>query len=251
MATPDASKEDNTSPNAKNKRVAVLKHPLIEAVIHGLFKFTEERQAVARLNEIKSKFIVGKDQDPSGRTLKLWIKDYELSDEDIKKGYRGHFGEISIKQLDKRKCSLHLAKLDVPLAAHPQKTRAKRSHPDWGHPVLRKLEKYPVFKEPEHAHALLMTLHEEYPNISIPGLNYLLIMVYRKDKVKKGDGPPVQKLKFSIVAAEGGGYKITWAENVKRQKVTIKKEEPEVAQPTVGSFTAMVKLKKKRKPSDK
>jgi len=114
MATPDTHHEGNDSPHSRNKRVAVLKHPLIEAVIHGLFKFTEDRQAVARLNEIKNKFIVAKDQDGSGRTLKLWIKDYELSDDDIKKGYRGHFGEISIRQLDKRKCSLHLEKLDVP-----------------------------------------------------------------------------------------------------------------------------------------
>ena len=220
-------------------------------MLHGLFKFTEDRQAVARLDEIKNKFIIAKDQDSSGRTLKLWIKDYALSDDDIKKGYRGHFGEISIKQVDKKRCSLHLTKLDVPLASHPQKTRARRSHPDWGHPVLRRLEKNPVFKEPEHAHALLMSLHEEYPDISIPGLNYLLIMVYRKDRVKKGEGSPVQKFRFAIVPAEGG-YKIAYEENVRRAKGPVRKEV-EAAQETVGTFTAMVKLRKKkrRKPTDK
>src|SRR5579871_3345886 len=134
-----------------NKRLATFDHPLVGAIAEGLFRFADKEQAMRRINELRNEFVVAKEQKVEGQpyNLKLWVKDYALTDGEIKQGYRGHFAGISIVRLDNGKYSLAMTKLDVPLQSHPQKTRQKRSHPDWGHPVLRQLEKKPVFDEVE------------------------------------------------------------------------------------------------------
>ena len=199
------------------KKVAILKHPLIEAAISGLFRFKEQKQAVKRLREINEKFIVAKDQEENLKQnkLRLWIKDYAILPEEVEKGYRGHFAEISVIEIEPGKFSLKTEKIEVPVNSHPQRTRPKGSHPDWGHPVMRRLEKKPLFNTLEEANAVLMRLHEEYPNISIPGDNQLLIMIYRrkKDAVEKG-GMPVQKYKFQVVVGEAGGFRILFNEHI-------------------------------------
>lgn len=233
---------------SSQKRIATLDNPLIEAIFNGLFRFTDKEQAMRRVQEIRNEFVVAREQegDKGAYNIRLWIKDYDLSEEEIKQGYRGHFGGISIMRLNTGKYSLKLTKIDVPLAQHPQKTRSRRSHPDWGHRILRQLEKNPVFDDVEKARAMLMALHEEYPNISIPGFNHLYIMIYRKDRSKDG-GIPVQKFKFNIVPYEGGKFQIQHQENVKRPKGPVIREMVAADQPTEGHFTAMIKLKRKKK----
>lgn len=218
------------------KKIAIVKHPLIEAAVAGLFRFKEHRQAVKRLREINDKFIVAKEQEENLKQnrLRLWVKDFELTPKEVEKGYRGHFVEISVVEPEAGKFSLKSEKLDIPLNLHPQKTRPKGSHPDWGHPVLRRLEKKPLFATLEEANAVLMRLHEEYPNISIPGDNQLLIMIYRKKKeTSEKGGLPVQKYKFSVVVAESGGYYIVFNEHIpgnkKVDRTTLRKEAGEAS----------------------
>ncbi|MEI7669284.1 MAG: hypothetical protein WCJ33_04300, partial [Pseudomonadota bacterium] len=71
--------KNNTETNSFKKKIAILKHPLIEAVVQGLYRFNDEKQAIRRLHEINDKFIVAKETQEilSQNKLRLWIKDYE------------------------------------------------------------------------------------------------------------------------------------------------------------------------------
>ncbi|HEU5047842.1 MAG TPA: hypothetical protein VFT64_08370 [Rickettsiales bacterium] len=250
MSSADNGRTNKKSTESKpRKRLAAADTPEFEAIINGLFRFADRSQAMQRLEAIHTLFETVRKPvaDNKAYPLQLWIKDYDLSDADIRQGYRGHFGGISIIQYEDGKYGLKLTKLYVPLSLHPQKTRPKRSHPDWGHPVLRQLKEQPVFNDVERARALLMALHEEYPAISIPGLNHLLIMLYSKEK--KAGQKPVKKYKFSIVAQTDGSFRITYQENTKR-KAPAQATRRDAEQQPKGRFTAMVALKRnKRKPS--
>src|SRR5665213_3449315 len=121
------------------KRAASVRHPTMEAIVHGLFRFDEEWQAIKRMEAVKARFIVAKYQEADvwPPTLKLWIRAYELSDEEIAQGYHGHFALMRCVKLEDGKFTLTLTKLDVPLERHPQKKRPPQAHPDWQHPILR------------------------------------------------------------------------------------------------------------------
>lgn len=245
MTAMDKSHSDKKQPA---KRLATFDHPLIGAIAEGLFRFVDKEQAMRRINELRNEFVVAKEQKVEGQpyNLKLWIKDYALSEGEIKQGYRGHFAGISIIRLENGKYSLAMTKIEVPLNLHPQKTRPRRSHPDWGHPVLRQLEKNPVFDDVEKARAMLMALHEEYPNISIPGMNHLFIMIYSKDYAKS-DAIPVKKYKFTITSLENGKFQITHQENIKKKNPVVRTVTENAEKPAEGRFTAMIKLKRKKK----
>ncbi len=223
------------------KRAATIRNPTLEAIRHGLFRFDEEWQAVKRLEVLKSHFIVAKEQEENvwPPSLTLWIRDYGVSEEEAKEGYRGHFARIVCQKMEDGKFTLTMEKQDVPLSRHPQKKRPPRSHPDWGHPILRRLHKEEVFATLEEARALLMQLHEQYPKTSIPGQNHLYIMIYRREK--EPGKLPVQKWKLVIeTIPESGGYRIAVRDNEKRVTGT-----PETSPD--GFFAARVKLSQRRK----
>ncbi|MEI6730483.1 MAG: hypothetical protein WCL30_04420, partial [Pseudomonadota bacterium] len=85
----------------------------------------------------------------------------------------------------------------------------------------------------------------EYPEVSIPINNGLLIIVYEKSEDKTS---LVKKYKLTIKLTQEGAFYVDCTENEKKQ--LVKKEENKAA-PTQSSgyFTSLVSLKKKRKPT--
>lgn len=225
------------------KRYASASLPLMEAILNTLFRFSKEEQALKQLEELRERFILSKEQEDDNLSVRLWISDFSLTEEEIAQGYLGNFAVIRHRKIGDGKFTLYPEKLEIELKNHPQKKRPKRAHPDWGHPILRVIKKKPVFQSVEDAHALLMKLHEEYPEISIPTKNKLYIILY--ERLKK---PPVRKYVLEIKVKEGGGFYIDNAENTYKPKKVPKQEgvltdEEKVAK---GYFTSMVELKKKR-----
>lgn len=250
---------ENIIPSDKIKRLATEKHPTIEAIINGLFRFENIEQAVARLEAIKNNFILSS-KLPKGddeHTLKLWIRGYNVSPEEEKNGYLGNYAKIKINNID-GKFRLIAEKQDINLKYHPQRKRPKRKNPDWGHPALRIVRKGIIFEHIEEAQKILAQLHEEYPDVTIPNMNKLYIIIYSK---ALGMKPPIQKFILEIKASREGGFFIEYKANNYQKKEMPDKEiksgsaEKAVSEikqkveekKAVGKFTANAILKKSNK----
>lgn len=222
---------------ASQKYYASLKNPTIEAVIGGLFSFETHAQAEARLAGIRQLCVVSKDSDEE--TLVLWVKDFVDEDERAD-GYAGNFAGIRVALLPNGRFTLAAEKIVKHKKFHPRRVREKHSHPNWGHPILRRIKKETAYASAADAQAALDALHEEYPAISIPGKGRLLLMVY--GPVAKGD--PVSKYVLEIKPGEDDTWRIAYAINKKTQLDGMLKKERETSA-AAGFFTALVKKKKK------
>ncbi len=224
-------------------------NPVIDAVAAGLFRFTSLHQVRARLTQIREEFLISKDQDlKNPDTIKLWIRDYALTPEEISGGYLGNYALIRPKN-DGKHISLIAEKLNVDLKSHPRKQRPKMRHPDWGHPILRAVLKKKLYLAVEEVHAEFMRLHEEFPEVSIPGPDRLHIIVYQGGKEQKV-GSPVQKITLRIRTHDDGQYYMTYSINSKKRPSDVR-AKPETPKVSRGYFTSMVSLKKKKKPTAK
>lgn len=228
------------------QRYATTRSPMIEAVIGEHFKLKDEPMAVARMETIRNEFITSKQQieNPEYPSIVLWIKGYAVSDDEKKQGYIGNYAVITYKKTDDGKVTLYANKVDSELSYHPQKKRSQTRHPNWGHPILRSIQKGRIYESIDDARGELEQLHEEYPETSIPLTNKLYLMIYsRKGKEK----PKVTKFVLEIeIVGEGEGYRITFNENnYEAQRPVVKKEEGP-KEPPKGYFTAMVDLKRKK-----
>lgn len=233
-----------------NKRLATEKHPTIEAVINGLFKFEKKEHALSRLNAIKEHFVVSaklpKEEDEN--IIKLWIRGFQIDADEEKEGFLGNYALIKIKEVDK-KFSLIAEKQRIALKYHPQRRRPKRKHPDWGHPCMRVIKKGTVFETIEEAQKVLAQLHEEHPLVSIPAVNKLYVILY-----SKAYNPPIKKFVLEIKTAREGGFFIESKENnyVKKEPVVNTRSAEKPTENTgekqdKGYFTSMVELRKSKK----
>jgi hypothetical protein len=232
------------------RKYATAVNPSIHAVLKGLYRFATEKQATDRLRQLKEHFVTSKRAGASGEVT-LWIRGYAVTEAEEAEGFMGHFAQIGVvKKGDK--FTLRAEKKPEPLATHPQRKRPKQSHPDWGHPILRGIKKKRIFETMEEASHELMRLHEEFPEISIPAETQLMIILYEK---LEGIKSPVQKYKFEVKAMQEGGFIIAFARNERKAPVTRKPlpGTASAAAPTEnqGYFTAMVKLKRKKRPGSK
>lgn len=247
----------------KQRKYATTRHPLIEAVVEGLFQLETKKQAEARMKELRDSFVFSRDQvEDEPEAARLWIRGYGLSDDEKKQGYRGHFGIIRIFEKDDGKWTLLTEKEDVPLDKHPQKERPKQAHPDWGHPLLREVKKGSVYESVDEAYALLEKLHVAYPETSIPGKDKLHIIIYQK----RDNGPPIQKYTFRVELApadKGNGFIVVGEENdYDKKKAEVKSAIASHAEEKIdtaaailpqgetaqkGRFANMVELKRKKK----
>ncbi len=245
-----------------NRRLATEKHPTIEAITNGLFRFEKKAQALARLETIKSHFIISSKlpKDTDENTLKLWIRGYDITEDEQKQGYLGNYAAIKVIELD-GKFTLNAEKQRIALKYHPQRKRPRGKHPDWGHPALRIVKKGLAFDNLEDAQKILNQLHEEYPEVSIPNPNKLYIIIYSKGK--EATSSPIQKFILQIKNARDGGFFIEYRANKYEKKTagtaatakttgaasagkqTTTAEAPENR--TKGYFTSMVELKKASK----
>lgn len=186
---------------APTRRNASLNNPTIAAIVEGGYRFANEEQALNQLNAVRDFFTISRQQQEGlkdGQII-LWIKSYALTPEEKQGGYTGNFAIISVVKRDKGKFSLEAVKLESELKYHPERRRPKHKHPNWGHPILRAIQKGRKFKAVEDAQAELTRLHEEFPECTIPLSTKLYLIIYsRKDK------PPVQKFVLEIQPSKEG-----------------------------------------------
>lgn len=253
--------------DARNKpKYATIKNPTIEAILGEHFRFASPEQAQARLESLREAFIVSKlpaEVDATPLELKLWIRGYGLSSESREAGYIGNYAKFEVKQLDKGKWTIAPVLLSVDKKYHPQRRQTPKRHPNWGHPIMRDIQKGRVHKTIESAQNELVRLHEAFPEVSIPLTNKMYIMVYRK--VQEEGKPPVEKWVLEIKALDAGGFHIVSAPNTyqadTRKKVEAAKQAEAAAanapksvlapkNEAMGKFTSQVLLKqsKKKKP---
>jgi hypothetical protein len=222
-----------------NKRYASVNNPTISAITHALYRFTSADEAADRVKMLKAHFIIAKKQieNPTHPSVILWIKGYEVTEEERKRGIIGHYAVVSYKE-KAGKFTLYATKMDVPVSEHPQRAQILRDNPNWGHPVLRSARKGRTYPTLEEAQSELDLLHEQYPKVSIPNPSKLYIMIYCSNRPAK---ERMVKHVLELKANEQGAYYIEIRENI--PKPVVKK--PEEKKPTQGYFTAKVALKRK------
>ena len=241
----------------KIRKVAFAEHPLIEAIVKQLYRFSEDDQALRRMEQLRDNFEISSHQDGEhGLEVRLWIKGFALSDDDNKKGFLGHFAKVHPRKVADGYIILHAEKEEVPLEKHPQKQRPKQKHPNWGHPILRGIEKHKLYDQLVEAQSELDKLHREFPDTSIPNVNKLHILVYSRDP--QAGGNPTKKMTFEIKSTHEGKFEIISKDNSAFKNSTTKvhipispaisgNALPEGVQAVQGRFAAMVELKKKKK----
>jgi len=236
----------------EKKYYAYAEHETVQAMLHSLFRFQTAMQAQLISNRFADEVILSpKMRDPKDReAIFLWVRDLDVTEEQRKNGYLGNFAKISLIKLPNGKWTLNMVRVDIPLAKHPLRMKMARRYPNSGHPTLRGAARGKTYTSMQAASDALMKMHEEFPEVSIPGVNRLKIMCYRK--AEKGQSP-IQRLELAVVKRDEKVYvidvKVVGADNVKRPvaeaiaKATQEKPTPEVS----GFYTAMVTKKRARK----
>ena len=130
------------------------------------------------------------------------------------------------------------------MARHPQQQRRKTSHPNWGHPILRLIEKGRRYATLAEAERDLQLLHEEYPTTTIPLGNKLNIMVY---SAKYGNN--VRKFVLEIKSHPTGDFFIEIIDRAEKKSKDVLEpiaENAQAAKPK-GKFTSDVQLRRSQK----
>ncbi|HEU5048115.1 MAG TPA: hypothetical protein VFT64_09775 [Rickettsiales bacterium] len=224
---------------AKGKsRIATMKDAAVAAAVEGRFRFATEQQAQEALDKICSRFIISKDSpapNASGKhtEIKIWIRGYDVTEEEKEKGARGNYALIKIKRVNGGRYALLAEKLHVDVGHHPEKERPKTRHPNWGHPVLRAVLAEKKFDTLEKAYSQLMALHYEYPETTIPGADTLHVMVYSH---KTDHSMPIERVVIKIKVLSEGGVQLSL--KGKGQKKTEMKEAPPLAQKIEAAYAA-------------
>lgn len=207
------------------RKYATVQHPTVEALVNGLYKYIHRKDAIARLENIRANFVMSKDAPPSTKedpVALFWIKGYAVNEAEEKQGYTGHFCRMEITTNSKGQFTLAASKVETPLAKHPQKKRQQSTHPNWGHPIMRSVKKGKVYPTLDAAVAELEQLHLEYPEVSIPGVNKLYLIIYEK---REGVKQPTRKIALELTAKDAG-FVIVCKDNEKSAARPIRKLPP-------------------------
>jgi hypothetical protein len=204
------------APVEYQKRNPTVFNPLMQAILGERFRFRQEEQAVARLKRIAYQFdtLSGEEELP----VTLWIRGYEVTPEEEKRGFLGNFAMLRTKQIEDGTFTIYATKVEIDIVDHPRKKRIRYAHPNWGHPILRKVYAAEVYPTVDAARWDMLNLHEEFPDISIPASeNRLFIIIY--DKNLKAEGrQPIQKIVLDIEEQDDGTAIVKWRENTKSSK---------------------------------
>lgn len=224
------------------KHVASLHYAVFEAIMGGMYRFAKEAQAKALIGRVCKQFLLSTDMGDANAPV-LWIRGFNVSEDEKTQGFKGHFARLSIQQLENQKYTVIAEKIPVELSKHPEKAHREHTHPNMGHPILKIASKRSVYADITHARDDLMSLHEEFPTVSTPGNDKLFLMVY-----VGGQNPPIRKMVLKIEAVEGG-FVLDVKENVKPQPNKVEKPASERSEdnPSKGRYTAMVALQKRKK----
>jgi len=238
------------SAHVRLHRTASMDDPAVAAAVDMRFRFANEIQALAMLERFTRQFIMAKDSPvPEGGTvpfIKLWIRDYAITEEEKNQGARGNYARVSIKRVEGGRYALLAEKLDIDVKHHPQRERPKTRHPNWGHPILRAVETGKIYPSLKEAQKQIMLLHEEYPEVTIPGQDTLHAMVYSR---KEGENKPIQKIVIKVKLVPEGGARLVLKEKQKKKQETtqLPAQKLQAEQPPPGKFSTMVVQRRKRK----
>lgn len=241
------------------RKYATIKHPTIEALIGGHYRYKDRAQALARFTSIAKNFVLSKEQPATTKDdpiVVFWIKGYALAEAELTEGFTGHFTEMRITKRKDGIFTLTATKVEKPLNIHPQKKRPSAKHPNWGHPVMRAVKRGKAYATVEAAQAELELLHLEFPEVTIPGSGKLYIIVYEK---RPGITRPTHKIALEIEAQSGGGFIINHRDNEKTASPMVAKAkkipsaQTEVSTPefsTPGHFASVEEVRKlnRRRP---
>ena len=239
----------------KSPKYATAKHPTIEALVHGLYRYKDRAQALARFQSIAEHFVLSKEQPETtaeNPACIFWIKGFGVTDDEVEKGFTGHFAQMEISTLSNGQFSLTAMKIDRPLTSHPQRKRPTSKHPNWGHPIMRAIKKGKIYTTIEAAQAELDQLHLEYPEVSIPGPAKLYIIIYEK---REGIARPTHKIAIEIKTDDTGKFLLVARDNEKASKPASKRppsaavveDSTGISDAKPGVFAAKVLLRKKTK----
>lgn len=226
-----------------SSKIASIRSPLFQAITRGLFTFPNRDAAFQKLEAIRDIYETSS-QLPKAKEghVVLWIKGYDVSAEEVKAGYLGHYAELQPVEREDGSWFIVAKRLDVALSRHPQKQREEHRHPDWGHPILKAVKKATTYPSVKAAGEELAKLHRDYPETSIPTGPELYIMIYEKES-----DPSVQRYILRIEPDGEKGVVITAERNRYRQEM----EQTEAESEPEGSFAARVALEQARKAARK
>ncbi len=227
------------------KTLATMQSALIQAVIGGHYRFKTSAEALKKIRYLKSRYVQSKQAPHAApiHTAVIWVRDYALTEPEIEAGLKGNFALIAIEQQGDR-FVLVARKLEAEAKYHPTRLREKKSVADFGHYVLRRVQKQFWYATPEDAGADLQALAADFPSTCIPGENKCYAMIYRK--AAKGD-KPIQRYVLEVVPHPQGGFMITCRVNeYVAKKKPVKKPETSTALPS-GKFTAKEQIKRAKK----
>lgn len=240
----------------EKKYYAYFEHETVQAMLHSLFRFQTPMQAQLVSNRFADEVILSpKMSDPKDRkAIVLWVRDLDVTNEQRKLGYLGNFAKISLVKLPNGKWTLSMIRIDVPLNKHPLYVKVARRYPNSGHPILRAADRKKTWKTMQEAFAQLMALHEEYPEVSVPGVNTLKIMTYKR--AEKGTSP-IQRLELKVIKRDEGAYGIdVKVANSERRSLVQPTDDEPVARPVAaakpaqaieGKYTAKVAKQRSKK----
>jgi hypothetical protein len=229
--------------------------PNINAIITKRFRFERLEQAVKKMEFISTNFTVARadalENIPTNKhCLVMWIRDFDVTEEEEKEGYLGHYAFITPEEMPNGIYTLACVKLNTELKYHPRRKRITQHNPNWGHPILRAVKKGKRYDTLEQINAELEALHLEYSQTSIPGENKLFLMIFDRAADPKN---PTQKYVIKIVAHPEGGFTFSYKINDYKPRMgpnaNIKQENaahtdtPE----STGYFASLVTLKRKKK----
>ncbi len=235
----------------KKPRYANALSAQVAAVVNGLYRFREEAPALARLAQLRTAYTHASEQEDDARTLTLWIRNFEVSEDEEQAGFLGHYATLRVVRMKNEDAhyTLTATKIMRELKTHPVRKRPAARCPNWGHPVLRSVLKGKEYANIHEAADALEALHLEYPETTIPGdsMSKLYLMIFsRRDNPKQ----PIEKYILEVKNRQGGGFIIESRKNTfTATNITPPKSEDGAAPASQGHFASMVALKKrKRKP---
>ncbi len=232
-------------------RYASAAHLHIAAVINGAYHFDTLFQATKKLDSFKRLFTVASEQEenPEIPSLILWIRHYDVSEEEAHKGAIGNFCHIKIEKASDGLFTLVANKLVTEPRFHPMRKRQKARCPNWGHPILRAMKNGHQYATIEEVNDALQSLHLEYPETTIPASNKLYIMVFSRSEDPKN---PIKKYVLEIKHVQGGGFTVECKLNEYNRPERAESAEPEREETVpMGHFSSMIALKRNRKSKKK
>lgn len=216
---PDSSQQtepsDATQQSEPRQRMYLnTNNNLVRKLLSGTYRYNTYDSACEMLKTIRENFVVSKklvayeDAEDPGQLI-VWIRGFELTEDERNKGYVGNYVHVRITQEADHKFHISLRKMVTELSDHPQRRRPPSPMPDWGHPILRDVKKGRQYVDREEAERELSRLVHAFPDISrTEGPDRLRIMIWNSVTKKP------MKFILEVVDGNDGRFKISEREVV-------------------------------------